>query len=151
VAARVGADLPAAVPQPPELLPGHAAELLFVRGTEPAVHALPGDGLLRFGVRGRHEYRGWDTELRQHRLALAQNRAERIVEGDGEDLAASPLPQCGGQGQRPVAAPEQQPKLPFEPPWRDREIGRPALADPVVAEDQEVIGPVDMPYASQPR
>jgi hypothetical protein len=113
-------------------------------------HLLPRHHLAGAWKGTRDENGGRHTERAQNREPLPQHRPVGVVEGDDEGLAGGGFVDRGGKGPWAVADPEEISDLALESPRRERVIGRPGVADGVMAENQEVIGAADMPYATEP-
>ena len=103
VAARVRPDLPAAVAELSELIPGHTPKLMLVRRAMPGLNSLPPDGLVLGHERGRGEHRRGQAEPGKDRLGYVEHRGEAVVEGDGEGLGPARLEDRFGE-RRPAPA-----------------------------------------------
>jgi hypothetical protein len=138
VRAGVRRDLPPAVAQGTELVPGQRRELLAVLALEPVVDARPDHRRA-----GRRPV-GGDEDRRRHAQALEDRRREGadravgVVERDDHGAPRRAPGDGVGEGRPAVAAPGEQRQLALERLGRDRELRVPRRADRVVAEDEDI-------------
>src|SRR5262245_20431038 len=74
----------------------------------------------------------------ENRARKLEDGPEGVVEGDRDDPPGIGAGHSLREGHAPVATVDEVPQLVLELVRRDGEVGRPALADRVIAEDENV-------------
>ena len=135
---RVRADLPAHLLQRPQLRPGHPAQLGAVLAGGPVVDPRPFERPAGIAEVGHDEDRAGQPERCHDRERLVEHRRKRVVERDRHRRPGALRRDRLGERDAAVPPREQPLELLAQLRERDRQGGRPAAADRVVAEDERV-------------
>ena len=121
-----------------DLCPGQRQQLVLVRAAHIAVDALPRHRRVAADPAGRHEQRGGKPEAGQERERLFADRAVGVVERHRDRLPARAREDRLAERRAAIAALEQVAQLPLEALDGNRARGRPAVAEPVITENEGV-------------
>src|ERR1700733_577527 len=138
MAARVGAGLPAAVGELPDLVPGHAAKLVLVRRAVPHLDSLPAQTLALPHESGWDEFLCGKAKPVQDWLGHFEYRGEAVIEGHGQRLGRRRVEDRVGERDASPAGADELGQLVLERVRRYGEGRVPGGADGVVAEHENV-------------
>ena len=131
-------DRPALIGELAEAVPAETEQLVAMRAVRPLLDPRPGHGHLAADPVGWREDGAGRAVAGEHGRPQLERRAVGVVEGERNRAAVRRIRDRPGERGGPVAAPLEPGELLVEELGAHRELARPAVADRVVTENEDV-------------